>query len=63
MAKLLATGDLCADGARRRASAGGGMGFMEESCVARVDRNVKMLAIRGGTLKIMRGIVGTWLGL
>jgi alkylation response protein AidB-like acyl-CoA dehydrogenase len=62
MAKLYST-EAAMDAARVATQVFGGMGFMEESPVARFYRDAKVLEIGEGTSEIQRLVIGRHLGL
>jgi len=62
MAKLYAT-EAAVDAARTATQVFGGYGFMEESPVARIYRDVKVLEIGEGTSEIQRLVIARALGL
>ena len=62
MAKLYAT-EAAVDAARTATQVFGGYGFMEESPVARIYRDVKVLEIGEGTSEIQRLVIARSLGL
>ena len=62
MAKLFAT-EVATRVAGQAVQIYGGMGFMEETRVARVYRDVKILTIGGGTSEVMRSIIAKDLGI
>ena len=62
MAKLFA-GDLAQRVAYDCQQFYGGMGYVEETHVARAWRDVRLLTIGGGTSEVMKEIIGKWVGL
>jgi short/branched chain acyl-CoA dehydrogenase len=62
MAKLYST-EAAVDAARTATQVFGGYGFMEESPVARIYRDVKVLEIGEGTSEIQRLVIARSLGL
>lgn len=62
MAKLFAT-EVASRIAERAVQIFGGAGFMSETRVSRIYRDVKVLTIGGGTSEIMRSIVAKSLQL
>ena len=62
MAKLYAT-EAAVDAARTATQVFGGYGFMEESPVARIYRDVKVLEIGEGTSEVQRLVIARALGL
>jgi len=62
MAKLYST-EAAVDAARTATQVFGGYGFMDETPVARIYRDVKVLEIGEGTSEIQRLVIARGLGL